>query len=203
MNMIKISTLRRRFCGNYVLSLPPQTGTLKAQLKKFIFYLVVFVLPSLWVSGCAAPPGEIHPAASDSGPTATLPAKTAPPFPTLQPSATLQPPSATNTPFDTPQPIATLPANPTPTAMFAGDSLWLRITSPLDNSVVNNSPVWVRGEAAAWTVISINDAVLLVDESEMFAKEVTLEQGLNLLEIVASDIQGNEISITLVVDYEP
>jgi hypothetical protein len=52
-------------------------------------------------------------------------------------------------------------------------------------------------------VITINEDILLVDETGVFSATVPLEEGPNAIQIVASDAVGNEESLELIVTYEP
>jgi glucodextranase-like protein len=91
------------------------------------------------------------------------------------------------------------PASATPTA----GPLGLRILSPEDNAVVHVPQVEVAGEAPADLVVTINDDIVLVDETGTFSVTLPVEEGPNLIQIVASDAQGNEANVDLVVTYEP
>lgn len=81
--------------------------------------------------------------------------------------------------------------------------LWLQILSPLDEAVVDTPQVDVIGSAPVGAVISVNDEILIVDSDLQFTLPVTLEEGPNLIEIIASDENGNELSVLLTVTYEP
>jgi hypothetical protein len=81
--------------------------------------------------------------------------------------------------------------------------LVVTITSPADETVVNIPQVDVAGRAPAETVISIGDSITVVEASGEFSIPVPLEEGPNELEIIASDLEGNQASVTLVVTYEP
>jgi hypothetical protein len=61
----------------------------------------------------------------------------------------------------------------------------------------------IYGVAPRETVISINDDIVIVGRDEKFSKWVTLELGSNLIEIVASDLDGNVTEIMLTIFYEP
>jgi len=61
----------------------------------------------------------------------------------------------------------------------------------------------IYGVAPQETVISINDDIVIVGRDEKFSKWVTLELGSNLIEIVASDLDGNVTEIMLTIFYEP
>ncbi len=102
--------------------------------------------------------------------------------------------------------VPTLIVQPTSTAPSAPDAsgtLWLQVLSPQDDSVIDTPQVDVIGSAPAGTVISIDDAILLVGDDQQFKTTVTLDEGPNLIEVVASDADGNETSLLLTVTYEP
>ena len=130
------------------------------------------------------------------------------PTPTAAPLATN--PSSSNNPIVL-TPTAALPdALPTiaiqPTVVSTPEtagSLWLQILAPLNEAVVNTPQVDVSGSAPAGTVISINDEILIVDLDGQFKTTVSMEEGPNLIEIIASDESGNEIPMLLTITYEP
>ena len=82
-------------------------------------------------------------------------------------------------------------------------SLWLQVLSPLDEAIVNTPQVDVTGSAPAGAVISVNDEILIVGSDDQFKTTVALDEGPNLIEILASDENGNEMSALLTVTYEP
>ena len=130
---------------------------------------------------------------SGGDPTAT---PTSPPAPT----ATAPPPTPTPTPVPD--------AAPTPTATAAltpgeGERLFIEIAEPADESVVSTETVAVRGSTTADAVVSVNGAVVEVDAQGSFEAIVTLEEGPNLIEVVASDLTGADESIDIVVVYIP
>jgi hypothetical protein len=51
--------------------------------------------------------------------------------------------------------------------------------------------------------VTVNDEILVVSSNQTFEIEVKLEAGPNLIEILASDLNGNEVYIPLSIDYEP
>ena len=102
--------------------------------------------------------------------------------------------------------IPTTIIQPTSTAVTAPDTsgiLWLQVLSPQDEAVVNTPQVDVTGSAPAGAVISINDEILIVGDEGQFKTTVSLDEGPNLIEIIASDDNGNETSLILSVTYEP
>ena len=60
----------------------------------------------------------------------------------------------------------------------------------------------VGGQAPVETVVSINDEILLVGADESFSLPMTLEEGVTLIELVASSPQGEMIELVLSVVYE-
>jgi hypothetical protein len=100
-------------------------------------------------------------------------------------------------------PMPTSASNTPASAAPTSNPLGLRILSPEDNAVVHAPQVEVAGEAPADLVITIDDEIVLVDETGIFSITVPLEEGPNLIQIVASNVGGNEASIDLIVTYEP
>lgn len=150
----------------------------------------------LCLSGCAAlSPAQADPQTGAATlPTATLTA----PLPTAQASAA-QPP-------EKPAPSATLapdaPALPPDTPVLAQTSgaLTVQVFSGADVEV--NTPSYtVTGKAPAGTVLTVNDDIALVDQSQAFAVPVGLDEGPNLIQIVASNTAGDEVDFMLTVTY--
>ena len=120
---------------------------------------------------------------------------------------------ATDTSAPPPQAASPQTENPLTTARPGQDSdnaipttsttLVLTIRQPLDESVVNTGQVEVIGAAPPDTVVTVNDEILIVGPEQEFKVSIPLEEGPNLIEIVASDINGNEIDQLLTVYYEP
>ncbi len=81
--------------------------------------------------------------------------------------------------------------------------LWIKIDYPEDGAVVDASELEIRGSASTGTVITINDDILYVESGEKFSDVIQLDEGANLIEIVASDEIGNEVQLFLTVYYEP
>lgn len=108
-----------------------------------------------------------------------------------------------------PLPGDSVPAGETPAMLLPASgptgtgTLGLRIISPVDGAIVNTSIVEIVGEAPAGSVISIGDDILIVGAEGVFKHIVTLEEGPNLIEILASDASGNESYVLLAVFYEP
>jgi hypothetical protein len=129
------------------------------------------------------------------------------PTPTAAPLAnpTLPNIPITNTAPAAPQDVATptMLIQPTPTNAPETAGLWLQVLAPLDEAVVNTPQVDVTGSAPAGAVVSIDDEILIVGSDQQFKTTVMLDEGPNLIEVIASDESGNELSVLLTVTYEP
>jgi len=83
----------------------------------------------------------------------------------------------------------------------SGD-LWLRVFSP-EEAVTDRPEYMVEGQAPQETVLSINNEILVVGEDQYFAVSIPLDEGPNLVEILASNTEGQEAYLELLVTYEP
>jgi hypothetical protein len=112
----------------------------------------------------------------------------------ITPTPTL---TLTPTPISTPTPTPT----PTPTALF------LEIVEPANESIVGTASIILSGTTIPGAVVSISvdDEIEIadVDEQGNFSATVTLAEGPNYIEVLASDQEGNEEYSTLVVIYSP
>ena len=89
----------------------------------------------------------------------------------------------------------------TPTALF------LEIIEPENESTVSTASIIVSGSTIPGAVVSISVDTEIeiadVDEQGNFSATVTLEEGPNYIEVLASDQEGNEEYSILVVIYSP
>jgi hypothetical protein len=100
--------------------------------------------------------------------------------------------------------LAACAATPTGAAITrSSGSLTVRVLQPVDGTVTRNAAVKVKGEAPPEAVVTVNDDILVVGSDGRFESDVSLEQGPNVIEIIASDVNGNEVSFELGVTYEP
>lgn len=103
-----------------------------------------------------------------------------------------------------PQPSANgeSPAAQPPAASTNG-TLWVKVLSHQDGDTVNTPTITIKGQAPADAVVTVNDDIILVSSDQSFEAEVKLDPGPNLIEIVASDVNDNEVYLPLTIDYEP
>ena len=162
-----------------------------------------------------APTSTQEPTAT-SAPT-TTPVLSATPVATvtLEPTSTPEPtatpaPTATTVPTPTQEPTATsVPtATPEPTPDPLGEALFLEIITPQPEegeeiSFVSSPSLLIVGRTRVDAAVTVEDEFLDVDEEGKFEKRVTLEEGINIFEVVASVETGEEESTVLIVAYEP
>lgn len=77
----------------------------------------------------------------------------------------------------------------------------LTVTEPQDETTVYTADIVVKGQTEADAVLSVNDVTVDVDADGKFNTAVTLEEGPNPIEVLASDFEGNEGSVVLTVIY--
>lgn len=79
----------------------------------------------------------------------------------------------------------------------------LQVRSPQDQSIVNSSTITVIGTTSPDAVVSVNGQLATVSPSGSFQLTISLDEGPNDIEVVASDANGNELSSILSVIYQP
>ncbi len=96
---------------------------------------------------------------------------------------------------------------PTPTPTPTPAALFLEIVEPENESTVSTASIIVSGSTIPGAVVSIlvdtEIAIADVDEQGNFSATVTLAEGPNYIEVLASDQEGNEEYSILVVIYSP
>jgi hypothetical protein len=127
--------------------------------------------------------------------TEPSPVPTRPIAPTATPTFVARKIALASTPTRTPVPTAT----PDP----LGAQFFLNIASPEDAATVSSPSVEVAGQTRVDAVVSVNDDLVGVDESGRFKAVVVLEEGPNVIEVVASLADGQEESRVLTVFYVP
>jgi len=94
-------------------------------------------------------------------------------------------------------------AQPDRTLSVASGKLFLNIEKPGDQSVIEVPRVVVAGSTLPTAMVSANGSLTNVDTAGRFSTEVNLEHGPNYIEIVASTLDGTEVSQILSVIYIP
>jgi hypothetical protein len=91
----------------------------------------------------------------------------------------------------------------TPNPMkYSSGPFTLTIFSPVDDAVVHQPQVTLLGEVSSDAVVTINETTNFFYQGS-FSQTVSLEEGINAIQIVASDMEGNEVDAILTVTYQP
>ncbi len=77
------------------------------------------------------------------------------------------------------------------------------ITSPADGAEITGGAVELKGEADPETVISVDDQIVVAGQDRKFSIPLNLSAGLNIIEITASDLDGNQGTVYLTLTYTP
>jgi hypothetical protein len=75
----------------------------------------------------------------------------------------------------------------------------LDIVEPADNSVVEARELEIKGHTIPEATVSINGDLTFADSDGLFEITIILEEGPNIIEIIASDDEGNEARTSLAV----
>ena len=107
---------------------------------------------------------------------------------------------------DTPALVERLPTlTPTPTLdpLGAGTFFLEIINPPQDEIVVDSPSLTLRGRTRADAVVSIDDLIVEPDVDGIFTTTVTLSEGPNIIEIVASVASAEPLDRVLAIIYAP
>ncbi len=106
-------------------------------------------------------------------------------------------------PILAPTPPSEETPTPPPTVTPPPVGFFLQVTEPKDESIVTTSIISVSGTTNQDAVVSVNGETVEVDEQGNFTTTVALEEGPNIIEVIASDFEGNEEGTVLAVIYSP
>jgi len=120
--------------------------------------------------------------------------------PVVAPTIGSSPTTTQYPPVSHPLPV---PITPTNSQLPVGGPLALQVTSPQDGTVVNINQIQVTGAASPGDVVTVNDNIILIGADGKFQTTISLDEGPNLIEILASNDSGDETSIELTVIYAP
>lgn len=134
-------------------------------------------------------PSPVHTATPTPAPT---------PTPTLAPTPTSAPtlsPTPTPTPTVQPRPSTPTPTpTPPPPAIDHPQQLFLEISSPEDNSSARSQEISITGRTSPDATVSVNGALVTLEPTGNFRASLSLHEGPNLIEVVASDLAGDVAS---------
>jgi hypothetical protein len=94
-------------------------------------------------------------------------------------------------------------ASSSPHLILQSGNLSLSVLSPQDGAVVNSSPVEVIVVSNVETVFTINGDLFVLAAGQESAFLMSLAEGFNTIELVASNYEGDQVATILTVIYEP
>lgn len=101
----------------------------------------------------------------------------------------------------TPQATPALPPAP-PTATALPTDLFLDVSAPANETVMNTALAVVRGRTTPDAVVSINGETVVVDAVGTFTADVLLDDGPNVIQVVASTLTATK-QVSLAVIFIP
>jgi hypothetical protein len=79
----------------------------------------------------------------------------------------------------------------------------LLITEPQDQTIVSDSNLRLAGRTGPFAIVSVNGVSVAVDPFGTFSTVVTLDSGPNIIDVVATNDDGQVLSTVLAVIYRP
>jgi hypothetical protein len=76
----------------------------------------------------------------------------------------------------------------------------LKVTNPADGADVNTDTIAVKGQTVPAATVSVNDVSGVADASGNFNISISLEQGLNAIDVISSDDSGKEGEVLILVN---
>lgn len=152
--------------------------------------VISVTIVSPYRAGVDATPGASDPLATAQAPIGE-PATATP----LPPQPTLPPPTII---VQEPAPTLAVSTTPTPASDFP-----LKVETPLDGETVHVSPWLVVGQTQADALVSVNDVIGFANAEGRFSLSVPLQEGVNVLEVLASNAAGEQVFVILTVLYQP
>lgn len=104
---------------------------------------------------------------------------------------------AINSPPDTPE-AQENKATPAPAKEISLD-----VTQPANNSTVASARITLKGKTVPKAEVFVNEYDLKADVSGNFSYTLTLDEGENIIIVMANDENGNVAEKELIVTYEP
>jgi hypothetical protein len=151
-------------------------------MKKKIFILMAFLgLVTLLLVGC----GKSSPQPSQ------LP-------PTIKPAVSV-PAASVLVPSPTPEPASNPPDSST-AVMQSG--LPLTVTTPIDGAFLTTDTILVKGQTKPGAIVTVNESVGTADQNGSFNITISLEEGLNAVDVIASDDSGKQGEMLLMVQLD-
>jgi hypothetical protein len=85
-------------------------------------------------------------------------------------------------------------------AGFSPGTIPLIVIAPADGATLNTDNIAVKGQTAPEAGVSVNGQVDIADEQGNFSIAISLGNGLNIINVAASDENGNQVEVILMVN---
>jgi len=85
----------------------------------------------------------------------------------------------------------------------ASGALTVNVLTPADESVVASSTLSVTGQTKPGAFVTVDDQFVTANASGDFTVTVTVTEGINLIDVIASDVSGAVVTTSLTVSYLP
>ena len=162
-------------------------------------FLTVLAASSVLLAACGGT--DITPAPT----TLATPASVSSNEPTLEP--TVAPTAAPTTVSTVVPPVSPTPAAtpvPSPTLVATEAEFFLQLIDPQGEEVITEErTIDVVGRTRVDAVVTVNDSLIEPDSDGLFMSNVDLEEGPNIIEVIASVASGEQEELILVVIYVP
>jgi len=80
-----------------------------------------------------------------------------------------------------------------------GAGLFLTVTEPQDNTITSADSIDVKGRTSPGATVSVNEEIVSAVNEGNFVITIGLDEGINTIEVHASDETGKEAQVTLIV----
>ncbi len=116
------------------------------------------------------------------------------------PSKAVLVPTETQTPDVNPS----APATPSPTPVATAGELFLQLVEPAEVELFTEvGSMTVAGRTRVDAMVTINDTIVEPNINGEFSLDMALEEGPNIIELVASVASGEQMDLVLVAIYVP
>ncbi len=88
------------------------------------------------------------------------------------------------------------------TVLYIKDKPKLEIESPKDGDTTNKNELSINGKTDKDVEVTVNKSHVVIDLEGNFSKTFRLQEGENKIEVLATDIAGNEEKQTLTIKYD-
>jgi len=163
----------------------PKSSLLNNIMKNICISIAILVILVIILAGCSKTASQTSPS-TQAIPSITTSESQSSPSPSLT--------------------ITQLPVS-TPSSTSTGQStlqtgLPLQVTEPADAANLTTDMITVKGQTQPGATINVNDQVDTADENGNFSVPVNLQDGPNVIDVIASDDNGNQGEVLLMVNVD-